>query len=285
MFAWSLNRILVTVVPNLAARRLTLLLVLTSPICLAVVTSGQISMLTAALLMMAAFRPRANWVLAGLAAGLLTFKPQLGVLLPLAYLVAGAWRAFGVAAITALILHGVSVVAFGPEGVMAFFNAVVRLQSDVAGSGTHTPPVNMTTLFGQLRYWDVPSAVATPLHLIFAVGVVAMATYLWRRLGADDDAALLLTAVLGAGAILVTPYAYAYEMTALAPAAIWLAYRAGRFEPVAVLLLSSAWLLLTLRRLLPLDAIVQMPFVVSLSAFGLLAFAGMTQRPKRLQAD
>ncbi|NQY95662.1 MAG: DUF2029 domain-containing protein [Henriciella sp.] len=272
-FIWALNRILVSEAPEAASRRMTMLLILTSPLALMVVTSGQISLFTAALLMTAVYRPGQHWLVAGVAAGLLTLKPQLGVLIPFAFVATGAWRAFGAAAITALVLHTASVVAFGPETIAAFFNAVLRLQSDVAGSGTHTPPVNMTTLFGQLRYWQVPSGVAMAFHLGLAVFVLISVTWLWRKHRGDEARALYLAALVGAGAILVTPYAYAYEMAALAPAAIWLAFRSGRYAGLAIGVLSAGWLLLTVRAYVPLDLLIQMPFLVSLETFLLLLFA------------
>lgn len=273
VFAWALNRILISVAPDMDVRRLALLVVLTSPLALMVVTSGQISLFTAALLMTAVFRPGKHWLVAGVAAGVLTLKPQLGVLIPLAFLAAGAWRAFGVAAITALVLHAVSIAVFGPETVAAFFNAVLRLQSDVAGSGTLTPPVNMTTLFGQLKYWQAPSTAAMALHLFLAAGVIVSVTWLWRRKARNPDQALYLTALVGAGAVLVTPYAYAYEMAALAPAAVWLAFRPGRYAGLSFGLLAGAWLLMTVRAYLPLDLVIQMPFLVSIGTFLLLVLA------------
>lgn len=274
VFVWALQRLVRSATPEFKDQRLATLLILSSPVCLMVMTSGQISLLTAALLMTAAFRPNTHWLLAGLAAGVLTVKPQLGVLIPLAYFVAGAWRAFGVAAVTAAALHMISILVFGPETISAFFNAVVRLQSDVAGSGTHTPPVNMTTLFGQLRYWQVPSSIAMLLHSLLAAFVFVCVTWLWRRQAPRDGSALYLAALTGAGAILVTPYAYAYEMAALVPAALWLVFRSGRDPRVSIVILTAAWSLLTLRQFVPLDALVQMPFLVSISAFVLLAAYG-----------
>ena len=274
IFVWALRRLLESAAPELKNQRLATLLILTSPLCLMVVTSGQVSLLTAALLMTAAFRPNTHWLWAGLAAGLLTVKPQLGVLIPLAYIMAGAWRAFGVAAVTVVVLHAVSVFVFGPETVSAFFNAVVRLQSDVAGSGTHTPPVNMTTLLGQLRYWQVPSSIAMPMHLLLAALIFVSVTVLWRRHARRERTALYLAALTGAGAILVTPYAYAYEMAALTPAAIWLVFRSRMDRGAAIALLTAAWGLLTLRQFVPFDSLVQMPFLVSVSAFAILASHG-----------
>ena len=54
-------------------------------------------------------------VLAGILFGLLTFKPHLGVLIPFALLVLGAWRVIAVAAVTTLLLVAGSVAVFGTE--------------------------------------------------------------------------------------------------------------------------------------------------------------------------
>lgn len=272
VFVLALRRILRLISPEQSERHMTMLLVVASPLCLMVMISGQISLLTAALLMIAAFRPKRDWLLAGLAAGLLTVKPQLGVLLPLAYIFAGAWRAFGVAAVVAILLHSFSILVFGPESLEAFLNAVLRLQSDVAGSGTHTPPENMTTLFGQLRFWEVPAALAMPLHVVLSLFVLISVTVSWWRFGGDEDRALFLAAITGAGAILVTPYAYAYEMAALTPAVLWLAFDSRRFRNVSIVLLAAASGLLILRQSLPLDALIQIPFLISVLAFISLLF-------------
>lgn len=275
-FAWALNRIVRTVQPDWADRRVTLLLILASPISVSIMTNGQISLLTAALLMLAVFRPRRDWWVAGLAAGLLTVKPQLGLLIPLAYLVAGAWRAFAVAAVTGLALHLLSVLVFGPESLSAFLAAVARLQADVAGSGVHTPPVSMTTVFGQLRLWDIPAGVALPVHYVAAVLVIAVVVSLWWRRHAEADQAVYLAALLSSGAILVTPYAYAYEMTALAIAAIWMAFQPGRYRQLSTVILAGFWLALALRRFLPPDFVIQIPFLTAISVFLLLAHAGFS---------
>lgn len=274
VFVLALNRILAWLLPQSSRRRMAALLILTSPLGLLVVISGQISFLTAALLMLAAFRPGKHWLVAGVAAGLLTLKPQLGVLLPLAYLFAGAWRAFGVATACALVLHGLSIMVFGPQAIEAFLNAVIRLQSDVAGSGTHTPPENMTTLFGQLRAWGVAANLAMLGHMILSFLVVMSVSLSWSRFARHDDRALYLAAITGAGAILVTPYAYAYEMAALAPAALWLAFGSQRFRSVAILLLTAASALLILRQFLPLDVLLQTPFLISVATFALLLSEG-----------
>ena len=274
VFVAALRRVLGSLGLGRDREMMAMLLLVTSPLCLMVVVSGQISLLTAALLMTASFRPKQDWLIAGMAAGLLTIKPQLGVLLPLAYLLAGAWRAFGVAAAIAVLLHLGAMLIFGPQSLEAFLNAVVRLQSDVAGSGTNTPPVNMTTLFGQLRVWAMPASIAMPLHTLMALLVVGVVGLSWWRFGRSDAHTLYLAAVTGAGAILVTPYAYAYEMIALAPVALWLVFESKRLKSVAITLLTLASCMLIFREFLPLDTFIQLPFVISVAAFILLLTEG-----------
>src|SRR5260370_39272863 len=54
-------------------------------------------------------------VLAGALLGVLTFKPQLWLMVPVALLAARQWRALGGAAASALILALLSLAVFGPE--------------------------------------------------------------------------------------------------------------------------------------------------------------------------
>lgn len=252
-------------------------LILAAPFCVGVFANGQISLLTAALLMLAAYRPGKHWLVAGLAAGLLTIKPQLGLLLPFAFVAAGAWRAFIVAAMFALIMHGASILVFGAQSVLDFMAAVTRLQADVAGTGLLTPPVNMTTLFGQLRHWGVAGEIALTMQYLAAAGILILVTGFWRRMAGEPDRALYLVALLSVGAILVTPYAYAYEMAALAPAALWLALEPNRFQKFAAIILTGFWGVLVLHRFLPVDFAFQLPFWATVGAFGLLISAARTR--------
>jgi len=60
----------------------TLRMLLCSPLCVAFVVYGQLNLFTSSLLILAAFDPRRRFLIAGIAAGLLTIKPQLGILRP-----------------------------------------------------------------------------------------------------------------------------------------------------------------------------------------------------------
>ncbi|GAB5453961.1 MAG: glycosyltransferase family 87 protein [Henriciella sp.] len=278
ILAFALRRLTRDAHSQSSGSSLTLWVLMASPIVVGVFVNGQISLLTTALLVTAAYRPKTHWWFAGLCAGLLTIKPQLGVILPFAYLAIGAWRTIGVAAFVAIAIHGVSALVFGAESFTSFFSAVDRIQTQVATGGADTPPYAMTTLFAQLRIWGVSGTPALWAHIGFAVMVISFVTWQWRTQSRRGDHALYLTALLCASAVLITPYAYAYELAALAPAGLWIACASNRWKDKAAFILIVFWLTLTIRRVIPPDFILQLPFLVAIGAFLLMVFGHRSDR-------
>jgi hypothetical protein len=250
-------------------RGYSLLALAFSPLCVTVIDNGQISLATTALLILSAYDPKQRWLMAGLAAGLLTLKPQLGILLPIAYLMCGAWRTIFVAALTAMVLHSVSLIVFGVEGWRDFLFAVARLNADVTSAGLHTPPEGMTTLFGQLRMLGAPSSFAVPTQYTFSVMIVITVALVWRR----SSDTLGKAAMVCAGAILATPYAYGYEMAALVLPAVYLARGVSSVRSPMALYLIGSGVVLALSPVMSSSWIIQAPFVISVSAFGLVLYS------------
>lgn len=260
----------------------TLRLIVFSPVTLLVFVSGQVSFVTGALIALAAFAPDRRWLIAGVAAGLLTFKPQLGVLIPIAYAAIGAWRAVAVAAVVGALLHAPAFAAFGLEGWRTFLVAVNRLYADVAGAGVATPPLNMTSLFGQLRALGVDSGVSIFAHQVAVLAIVGALIVVWRS-KADD---LAKAACLGAGAALASPYAYAYEMTALLLAAAHLgrfAFAGARLSPVGVAL-AVGWVAAAMGPSLLKDQAILYPFFLSAAAFATSVHLALRLSPDRAAA-
>ena len=210
-----------------------LFVILASPSAFQAVITGQNGYLTATLLALAALYPDRRPVLAGAAAAILTVKPQLGVLLPVAYLAAGCWRAFFTAAIGAVALVAATTGVFGADIWTAFLDGA-GAASERLGAGLY-PLYKMATPYAWFSYLGAPLPLAITLHGAFAVATIALIARIWRTM-ADAE---LRAAALCAGVFFVAPYGYYYEMIILALPVALLAKRGLergwlRFEPVMV---------------------------------------------------
>lgn len=215
---------------------LFLFVILAAPSTFHAIITGQNGFLTATLLMVAALYPDKRPILAGLAAALLTVKPQIGVLLPFAYLAAGCWRAFFTAAIGSIFFVATTTGLFGIEIWQAFMTgadeASHRLQTGIL------PLFKMVTPYAWLKYSGAPLAIAIGVHILCAIIAILAIVRVWRFV--PDTS--LRAAALCAAIFIVAPYGYYYEMIILAfPVAVlakrgldngWL-----RFEEVSLALM------------------------------------------------
>ena len=111
-----------------------LLALLVSPASLLNIMTGETAYFTSGLILAGfALLPKRP-ILAGIAFGLLTLKPQLGVLLPLLLLARGDWRAIAAACITAAALIGLSCLAFPPSLWLLWFHTLPAYQRDYFAS-------------------------------------------------------------------------------------------------------------------------------------------------------
>ena len=219
------------------------LAVLASPALLENALGGQNGAMTAALLvgglMLADRRP----VLAGVLFGLLTVKPQLGLIVPVCLLASRNWKAIATAAAVAAALLLLSVASFGFESWRLFVTntmpyASIVLQQPWNGSYYQT---TMVTPFMALRLFDVGLLPARVLQGLASMAAVAVAWRLWRRPAADPAARMAVTSALG---LLATPYAFNYDMIAVTTGIACLAAdrRARVGPPWEALALASGWL-------------------------------------------
>lgn len=82
---------------------------------------GQNGFLTAGLVGGALVLLERRPIVAGMLLGLLTYKPHLGLLFPIALMAGGYWRTFFTAALVAVLMAAASWLAFGGEAWQAFF--------------------------------------------------------------------------------------------------------------------------------------------------------------------
>jgi arabinofuranan 3-O-arabinosyltransferase len=115
-------------------------------------------------------------VCAGVLLGLLTYKPHLGLLFPIALLASGRWRVFVSAGIVAVLVAAASWVAFGSASWQAFAPGIGHaLASD--GSADWG---KLQSAFGFVRALGGGDALAWTVQIIVAVVAGAAIALLWR---------------------------------------------------------------------------------------------------------
>ncbi|MDP1908267.1 MAG: glycosyltransferase family 87 protein, partial [Hyphomicrobium sp.] len=145
---------------------------------------GQIGLLLAGLFVGALRALPTRPVLAGVLMGVLTIKPQLGLLLPLVLLLTGAWRAIATAVATALAMVALSVALFGLEPWQLYVAETMPLQwAFVAGmNGFYVN--QMITPYTAFWSLGVPVDVALILQAVVSCAIL-LTTFLTLRSGAS----------------------------------------------------------------------------------------------------
>ncbi len=200
---------------------------------------GQNGFLTAGLLggglLLADRKP---W-LAGCLLGLLTYKPHLAVLVPVALAAGRNWRALAAMLLTCGALVLGSLLVLGPQVWLAFWNnlpfATTLLEAGVL------PVHKMPTVFFATQLAGGGPLLSRVLQGLVTIGVTVLVFRVWRR-----AAPLALRAsVLVLAVLLATPYAFEYDLTLLALPLAWLGWEVHTTgwrpweEPVLIL----AWVL------------------------------------------
>jgi hypothetical protein len=184
------------------------------------VTAGQNGFLTTALIGGALGLLERQPALAGCCLGLLTYKPQFGVLFPLVLIASGRWRAFVAAAMTTALLAALSWLAFGSAPWLAMTQTLATANQLVLADGGMGWS-KLQSLFGLVRALGGGETFAWMIQGGFAIAIAAALARLWR----SDVPFELKAAALAAGAVLVTPYVFAYDLVTLAvPVAFLLRY-------------------------------------------------------------
>ncbi|MEK7916496.1 glycosyltransferase family 87 protein [Burkholderia contaminans] len=168
---------------------------------------GQTSLFTALLAGAGLLALNRRPVYAGICFGLLTMKPQLAVLFPLALLCAGQWRALAAWAATIACSVALSTLAFGFGPWLTFAHVIDNVYA-VVGSG-QAKLVRMPSVFAFAMMAGWPAIVANGLQLLSVATAAIAVIYAWR--GACSYA--LRAATLACACLLVSPYLYDYDLT------------------------------------------------------------------------
>ena len=223
----------------------TLLVAAAFPAVLVNVGHGQNGFLTAALLGGALhWLDRRRW-LAGVLIGLLAYKPQFGVLIPIALLAGGRWRTIGAAAATVAGLVAVSFVTLGSGVWHAFADSMNFTQTVVLEQGG-TGWQKIQSIFAGVRALGASVPVAYAVQGSLLAMLAASLAWLWR----SDAAFELKAAALAVGSLLATPYVLDYDLVVLAVAIAFFARHglSHGFRDFEISLLAAAWIVPLLSR-------------------------------------
>ena len=181
------------------------------------VTAGQNGFLTAALIGGTLGLLERRPALAGICLGLLTYKPQFGLLFPLALIADRRWLTIAVAAATAIGLGLLSWAAFGSASWQAFIHWMPITSRIVLGEG-HADFGRLQSVFGLVRDCGGGETLAWTLQGAASLALAGMIVRLWRSRMAYE----LKAASLAAACLVATPYVYMYDLVALAVAVAFL---------------------------------------------------------------
>jgi arabinofuranan 3-O-arabinosyltransferase len=220
---WELVTLLgyISVVWLIVRRRPAIALALASPFTVWNIQVGQSGFLTTLLLGAALLLLESRPVLAGILIGCLSYKPQWGILIPVALVAARQWRAFASAAIATALLAGASIAAFGTgpwEGFPRelFAQSGVNLSVDPGILNLRYDPSRQwqyhQTVFGLVRVLHGGAAAAWLVQGVTTLGSAVIVWLVWR----SPVRYALKAAILSAAALVATPYAFGYDMAAIA---------------------------------------------------------------------
>ena len=170
------------------------------------VLCGQSSMLVAALLVGGLkTAPRAP-VLGGILLGLATYKPQLGLLVPIALLASRQWRTVASAVLTACVVVLASSLCFGWSVWPSWYHHIPNI-IHAAEAGSEIWKGGMVMVSSNVMMFGFSPNVA---HAVQLCTFVASALFVWRCF--SRGAGTLQIAALAAATFLATPFAFNYDL-------------------------------------------------------------------------
>ena len=177
---------------------------------------GQNGFLSAGLLGWALYFLKPRPVLSGVFLGLLTFKPHLGILIPVALVLDRQWRCLISATATFVILSGLTVVFFGGGVWEAWLGNFALVRQNLAQPDP-TFLVKLTSVFVLVRLLGFSEVLAYASQWVCSLVVLSVVWRVWRSsLSRECKYACLVLA-----ALLVTPYVFEYDLTWIAVAGVW----------------------------------------------------------------
>src|SRR5271166_888835 len=160
-------------------RQETVLAALAFPAVFVNVGHGQNGFLTAALLGGGLVLLDTRPLLAGVLMGLLAYKPQFGLLIPLVLLATGRWRTIAAAAVTVVCACAATLAVFGPQAWQAFANSTAFTRTVVLEEG-NIGWAKIQSIFSAVRMLGGGIEAAYAAQAALTLAVAGSLVWLWR---------------------------------------------------------------------------------------------------------
>jgi hypothetical protein len=183
-------------------------------------------------------------IAAGIFLGLMTYKPHLALLIPIALAAGRRWQTLSAMLVTSGGLIGASALLFGIDVWGAFFQKIMVMLGGLKGgqiSAAVTLPVwKMPTVLSAMKVIGADLLTAAVIQVIVGLATVAIVGWVWH----SKASPAIRSAVLVLGTFLVTPYSFVYDNILLAIALAGLGWEGytGGWLPGEKVCLSFAWI-------------------------------------------
>ncbi len=180
-----------------------------SPASAVNLANGQNGFWSAALLCGAFLQIPQRPIIAGILFGIISYKPQFGILIPLLLIVGGQWRTFAAATVTVFVMVAASILLFGIDSWIYFLDRSAPLQVQLVQSETGPFLLMTPTIFMTARLIGLPLWIGWVGQA--AISVVALVAALWvyrKNTAYPMKVATILFAIY-----LCSPYALTYDLT------------------------------------------------------------------------
>jgi hypothetical protein len=184
-----------------------------SPAALIMVAMGHFGGALAYLAIFILTRAGARPVLAGCCLALLTVKPQFAASMGLFLLLVGQWRVLVSGAVATAGLVGLSVLAFGVQPWIGFFEWTLPFHAQLLANFQVGAFRTAMSIYTTARMEGLGDGAAKVLQLGFALPVLAATVYLFRRRGANAQTVTLTLL----GVLLILPYTAIHDLAIVAP--------------------------------------------------------------------
>jgi arabinofuranan 3-O-arabinosyltransferase len=224
------------VVAAITRRRVVFFASWAAPWAMLDMVGGQNGLLTAAIVGGVLLTLERRPALSGILLGLLSYKPQFGLLFPFALAFGGYWRAFGWACGATIGWTALSGATFGFGTLPAFLRSLSTMaQTHLVTNHVGAWSGGLQSLYGLARWMGATDALSWSMQVCMSAACLGAVSWIWRS---RTDFALK-AAALAAALPLATPYVFVYDLPVLSVALAFL-YRHARFDRVESLVFAFA---------------------------------------------